>query len=129
MSRARIAVAVTGLLVSCGFPAQDSPSPIDEAQQVETEITDPTGGSKVDAITTWFVNEGLVVPLVRRVASPVSVASAVNTVAVGVSEAEASRGLRSAIPDSAMVRDASLSRCSVSARRASDPRAPARSCV
>lgn len=110
MSRARIAVAVTGLLVSCGFPAQDSPSPIDEAQQVETEITDPTGGSKVDAITTWFVNEGIVVPLVRRVASPVSVASAVASVAAGVSETEASRGLRSAIPDSSMVNDAKLSR-------------------
>lgn len=101
-------VASGCLFVACGFPTQDSPVAINDGQSVETVVTDPTGATEVDSITTWFISESVAVPLVRRVASPVTVSTAVSSVAAGVSESEASRGLRSAIPDPAMVKDASL---------------------
>jgi spore germination protein GerM len=107
----RFALVVAVLTASCGFPAQDSPTPIEGGQPVDTALSDPSGGATGnDSITTWFVDESVIVPLTRRVASPATVSSAVATVAAGVSQTEGSRGLRSAIPDPAMVKGATLSR-------------------
>ncbi|MDO8390773.1 MAG: GerMN domain-containing protein [Actinomycetota bacterium] len=104
-------IAVCCLLVGCGFPTQDAPQPIAGDEQPQTLMTDSAGGEPaVEAITVWFIQDDVLVPIVRRVPRPAGAASAVATDAAGVTPAEGARGLRSAIPDPAMITGAEVVR-------------------
>ncbi len=101
---------LVGVLVGCGFPEQDSSVPVGIDEPTGLEITVPGDPSIVETITTWFVSETVLVPLSRRVPAPADATTAVAAVTAGVSASEASRGLRSAIPDPTMVTGADLIR-------------------
>lgn len=107
-----LALAVTcGVLAGCGFPTQDSPQPIAGDDQPQSITTDSAGGEPaVEAITVWFIQDDVLVPIIRRVPRPVDAASAAATDAAGVTTAEGARGLRSAIPDPTMITGAEVAR-------------------
>lgn len=109
--RRRAVAVMCCLLAGCGFPTQDSPQPIAGEEQPQPVTSDSAGGQPaVEAITVWFIEDDILVPIVRRVPRPVDAASAVTTDAAGVTAAEGTRGLRSAIPDPAMVTGAEVTR-------------------
>ena len=110
MTKRPSVLVLASLLACCGFPAQDTSVPIAGEEPADSTPFNPSDPSVVESITTWFVSDTMLVPLVRRVAPPVDVTSAVTIVAVGVTTSEASRGLRSAIPDPSMVEGARLVR-------------------
>lgn len=110
MPSLRATLVALGLLVGCGFPEQGASVPIDIDEPSGAAITNPSDPSIVETITTWFVSETILVPLSRRVPAPADANTAVAALAAGVSASEASRGLRSAIPDPTMVTGATLVR-------------------
>jgi spore germination protein GerM len=91
-------------LASCGFPTEDSPSAI--AGDTRPDATGP-GGSEVvtatDEVTAWFIQDDLLVPRPREVSAPVNAAEVVTVLGEGVSPSETESGLRSSIPDAAML--------------------------
>jgi len=104
-------LAMLAVAPGCGFPTQTSPHPIGGDEQPQTISTD-SGGQEpaVEAITVWFVNQDVLVPIVRRVPLPPDAATAVATDAAGVTPSESARGYRSTIPDPSMIRGAKVSR-------------------
>lgn len=107
-----LAVAlVAWTAVGCGFPTEDSSSPL-------LDNVPATGGSsattdlvvRTEEIFVWFVRDSLLVQLPRQVAGPADASSVVGVVAAGVSSFESDRGYRSALPDPEMVDGAESAR-------------------
>ena len=98
-----VALALALVAAGCGFPTEDSssPLPVNVPTTGESATTDVV--MRTEEIDVWFVRDGLLVPLTRQVPAPPDAATVAGTVADGVSPAEADRGYRSAVPDPAMV--------------------------
>lgn len=97
------------LLPACGFPSEDSPSPI--AAEERPDELDPDSTASVtatDEITMWFIRDDLLVQRPRQIPLPLDANAVVESLGLGVSTVEASGGLRSAIPDASMLVAAEL---------------------
>lgn len=105
-SVAALAIVAT----SCGFPAEDGPTPI--ADDAATTSSTVGSGSVVssDEVTVWFVRGDLLVSRTRDVPAPVVAQSAIVALGAGATPSETSSGLRSAIPNASMLVTAELSR-------------------
>lgn len=102
---------VTLAVAGCGFPTEDSSSPLPDNVPTTGDSSATTDVVvRTEEITAWFVRDGLLVELARQVPAPPDAATVVGVVADGVSQAESDRGYRSALPDPAMVDGAESAR-------------------
>lgn len=106
---ALVAAACT-TVVACGFPEQSRP------ERVNVDInTVPEAEPSVPAVDphetvqVWMVADGSLTPVARSLPLPVAPADVLAALAAGVTVDESESGLRSAIPDSSMVLDATVS--------------------
>ena len=109
------AIALSG----CGLPADDSPAQLEVPagvfpepevpQDPATEAERPP--SSLHAV--YFLRDGLLVELQRRLAAPVFLDAPLNDLLAGPTLAEAENGLESAIPAGTEVVDVQLSRNNV----------------
>jgi spore germination protein GerM len=105
-----LAVVTVASLAACGFPTEDSPTPIGDEQT--TTVSTPGTGSVVETgtATTWFIRADVLVSRVRDVPLPITAEAVMATLGAGVTPAETNSGLRSAIPDAEMLLAADLAR-------------------
>jgi len=104
-----VAALLLGFLGACGFPTENSPSPI--AAEERPDGLSPTGTdlfAATDEVTVWFILDELLVSLPREVPDPSTSASVLASLSEGVTAIEIERGLRSAIPDASMLVEAEL---------------------
>lgn len=102
------ALALSAGLAACGFPTQDRPAAV-EVDQPNSLITVPQGDRpSMETVSLWFVRDDGITAASARVPTPADVASVLGALAEGVTGAQASRGLRSAIPSADVITDASL---------------------
>jgi len=98
------------LITACGFPVQDSPSKAaldEETSPIDTTASAP---NQTETVTVWFVNEDRLAPSTRDLPAPADALTAVTAITAGVSASESALGLRTAIPDTGMITDASVDR-------------------
>ena len=96
---------------SCGFPTQDSSSPLPDDVATSGDSAATTDAVlSTEEIYVWFVRDGLLVSLTRQVPAPPDASTVAGAVAAGVSQSEGDRGYRSAVPDPAMVSGAESAR-------------------
>lgn len=91
------------LLASCGFPTEDSPSPIAAEERPDELDPDSTASVTADEVTVWFISDDSLVRRPRQVPAPLDAAAVVESLGEGVTPAEADRSLRSAIPEASML--------------------------
>jgi spore germination protein GerM len=99
-------VALVAMTASCGFPTQDSPhrADLDEAPPlVSSADSVPT---RNEDVAVWFVHDDRLTSATRSVPTPINATAAIAAITGGVSASESAAGLRSAIPDPAMVTEA-----------------------
>ena len=97
------------LFASCGFPTEDSPSPIAAEERPDELDPDSTAAATpTDEITVWFIRDDLLVQRPRQIPAPLDAGAVLESLGQGVSPVEAARGSRSAIPDSSMLVAAEL---------------------
>ena len=114
MRTMRTLLAVVGVcalsLSACGFPTEDSSSPI-AAEERPEGLGPPDSGAATatDEVVVWFIRDDVLVRRPREVAEPADAAAVVVALGAGVTAAEAEGGLRSALPDTSMLVTASLS--------------------
>jgi spore germination protein GerM len=94
-------------LAACGFPTQDAPHPVD-VDEAPLSSTSDTAPVRNEEVTVWFVDDDHLASSGRSVPSPVTATAALAATAAGVSASESAAGLRSAIPDPAMVLGATV---------------------
>ncbi len=106
-------------LASCGLPADDAPREVEVPSGVfpEPEVP-PAAGTEVPSPGTslhavYFLRDGLLVELQRRLAAPVFLDAPLNELLAGPTPTEAENGLESAIPAGTEVVDVQLSRNNV----------------
>lgn len=113
-----VAVAATSV-AGCGFPTEAEPVAI-EVEEATSPSADTTPAEvPVDTIVVWFVRDGELTSVEREVPKPVQPADAVAAIAGGVTDEEAERGVRSAIPSASMLLTASASRGTVTVQLSS----------
>ncbi len=109
------------LIAGCGFPTQGSSTPIGQDDQSQAMTSDAAGDRPaVESITVWFIRNDVLVPVTRQVSSPADAAAVLVAATAGVTPAEGSRGLRTAIPNPAMVVGAKLSGGTATVRLATE---------
>jgi len=97
--------------VSCGFPTENSSSPLPDNVSTSGDSSATTDMAlRTEEIFVWFVSDSLLVQLPRQVSGPADASSVVAVVAAGVSSFESDRGYRSALPDPEMVDGAESAR-------------------
>lgn len=105
-----VAVAAT----SCGVPLGDEPRAVPDeeipAGLRTAESVPQTESSTVEFATVWFIRESALASTLHAVASPPSASDVVGDLLAGPTQADASRGLRTAIPDAAVVVGVELAR-------------------
>lgn len=109
--RRPIAAMVCGFLLgACGFPTEDSSSPIaaEERPDLEPSATD-AATEDTEELTVWFIRDDALVQRSREVLAPLDAQRVIEALGVGVTTEEADGGLRSAIPDTSMLTAATLS--------------------
>ena len=110
LAAAALAGTLLTLVAGCGFPTEDSPSPV-AVDEPASFISTPEGAVPRDEqITVWFVRDDALVPASRTVPAPVDAAAAMSGLLSGVSKSETDEGIRSALPDASMVVGADISR-------------------
>jgi spore germination protein GerM len=121
--RVLAALMTAGLLVAaCGFPTEDSASPVGDDELPAGLVTDPTepaGQSAESAATLWFVDGDRLVSVSHDIVDHATAPAVIEALLVGPSEAEQRRGLRSALPDPSVVDGASFDRATVDVQLAS----------
>ena len=107
------------VLSGCGLPADDTPTRVEVPAGVfpQPEIQ-PEAGAETESPGTslhavYFLRDGLLVELQRRLAAPVFLDAPLNELFAGPTPAEAENGLESAIPAGTEVVDVQLSRNNV----------------
>ena len=112
-------LAAVGVLAACGLPTDDSPTEVEVPSGVFPERDNhPAGETQSDVPGTsqhpvYFLRDGLVVELQRRLPAPVFLDAPLNDLLAGPTQAEAENGLESAIPAGTEVVDVQLSRNNV----------------
>ncbi|MEW6153203.1 MAG: GerMN domain-containing protein [Actinomycetota bacterium] len=107
---AAVVLAVVALALSgCGVPSDSSPRTI-SADRVPFGLLEPddgraptTAGPGATATTVYLVGDERLVAAERDVAGPPGVATSIRALLSGPTEAEARRGLRTAVPPTAAV--------------------------
>lgn len=105
---AAAAVLVVVFVAGCGFPTEDDPSPLDAGDQPAYPTVASSDVVTGESIDVWFVRDGRLVPLSRRLDPPLTAEAVVGVLGQGTTESEASDGYRSALPDPAMIEGATL---------------------
>lgn len=108
--RLLLAVWCALALTACGFPTEDSPSPVaadERPDDLDPSNTDPA--TSTDEITVWFIRGDALVRRPRQVAARADAGTVVESLGGGVTTTEAENGLRSAIPGGSLLVEASLS--------------------
>lgn len=109
-----VGLAVTLLLSSCGFPADDAAEHIGNERlpdALQTDQSEPLAtANATEAATVWLIDGDQLVAARHRVAAPASVESIINDLLNGPTEAEQARGLRSAVPDPSVIDGVTLAR-------------------
>ena len=106
-------------LAGCGLPADDAPARLEVPPGVFPEPeTQPDEGTAAPSPGTsqhavYFLRDGLLVELQRRLAAPVFLDAPLNELFAGPTLTEAENGLESAIPAGTEVVDVQLSRNNV----------------
>jgi len=102
------------MATACGFQAQKDADPIPAEElpsglrpDATTVLTTPV---ETERATVWFVDGERLVPVRHDVEAPISVNSITMELLSGPTDAESDRGLRSALPDPAVVVGASSAR-------------------
>lgn len=99
---------------SCGVPLSDDPSAIpDDEIPVGLRAADSVPASAPTAnelATVWFIRDAALAASTHEVPSPAAAASVVADLLAGPTSADQARGLRSAIPDAAVVVAVTLAR-------------------
>jgi len=97
--------------VGCGFPTENSSSPLPDNVSTSGESSATTDAVlSTEEIFVWFVSDAMLVQLPRQVSAPADAAAVVGVVAAGVSSFESDRGYRSALPDPGKVDGAESAR-------------------
>lgn len=102
--------ALAVLVMSCGFPAEDGPTAIDDDTATSSSTVGTGSVVASEEITVWFVRGDQLVSRTRDAAAPVTAQAAIDALGAGATPAETSSGLRSAIPTPAMLVTAELTR-------------------
>lgn len=119
MNHRRVIASFVGTVLlacagGCGFPAQDEARslPDDELPVGLQPGATPPSTAPVDTepATIWLVDGDALSAVRHALAAPASIESVTTELLKGPSEAEQTRGLRSALPDPNVVSDSSLSR-------------------
>lgn len=105
-----VGVALAMLTASCGFPAEDSPTAIEDDTATSSSTVGTGSVVATEEITVWFVRGDLLVSRARDAASPITAQAAIDALGAGCTPGETSSGLRSAIPTPAMLVTAELTR-------------------
>lgn len=120
MRRRRLLHAVVALLLvpvaGCGVSEEAAPRGID-SDAVPFDLLEPKGASTTSttaaaprvAVEVYFIAGDRLTAVRREIASPVVLSSALDAVEAGPTEAEATAGLRTAVPDDAVTSASSSS--------------------
>lgn len=104
-------LAVVLAFAGCGFPTEGSPHAVEVEEQPPSSPSTTEGDVvRTEATTVWFVRDDRLVATTRQVVAPVDAPAVLQTLAAGASTDEASDGIRSAIPDPAMLVGAEVAR-------------------
>jgi spore germination protein GerM len=99
---------------ACGFPEQREARPLSSADIPAALRADGSEAAPpptdTEGATVWFVSDDVLVPVRHEVATPASPDLVTADLLLGPTEREQERGLRSAVPDPAVVNGVSLER-------------------
>lgn len=109
---AALIVSSIALLQGCGFPVDHSARQVPEEAVPEALRTPGTNDTILTATNEsaaiWFVRDDVLDKVLHRVEAPVEAASVIADLLLGPTDDEQGRSFRSAIPDPAVVVDATV---------------------